>query len=83
MLLISCPFCGERGEAEFAWGGEPVARPSFSATDAEWGDYLYNRTNVKGRIRELWRHAGGCGQWFVMERDTVTHEIFGTVRVGA
>ena len=46
MLLISCPFCGERGEAEFAWGGEPVARPSFSATDAEWGDYLYNRTNV-------------------------------------
>lgn len=83
MLRISCPFCGPRAEVEFTWGGEPVARPAFGATDAQWGDYLYNRTNVKGRNRELWCHGGGCGQWFVMERDTVTHEIFSTVRVGA
>lgn len=77
MLLIACPWCGPRNEPEFSFGGEPAVRPIPAAevSDAQWADYLYARTNPKGRHRELWCHSFGCGQWFAMERDTVTHEI--------
>jgi sarcosine oxidase subunit delta len=40
-------------------------------------DYLYIRANPKGLHRERWVHAAGCGQWLVVERDTVSHEILG------
>jgi len=85
MLTIECPWCGPRGEAEFSYGGEPAVRPVPAAevSDAQWADYLYARTNTKGRSTELWCHAGGCGQWFRMERSTVTHEIFATARLSA
>jgi sarcosine oxidase subunit delta len=85
MLTIPCPWCGPRGEAEFQFGAEPAVRPVPAAevSDAQWADYLYMRTNPKGRSTELWCHAGGCGQWFRMERDTVTHEIFTTSRLSA
>ncbi len=74
MLLIACPWCGPRDEPEFACAGELSARPA-QADDAGWADYLFFRDNVRGPRRELWRHAGGCGQWFTVQRDTVTHEI--------
>ena len=85
MLNIPCPFCGPRGEAEFTFGGEPAVRPipAGDVSDTQWADYLFMRTNTKGRNRELWCHAGGCGQWFLMERDTVTHDIHETRRLGA
>ena len=77
MLLIPCPWCGPRDEPEFSFGGEPAARPvpAASVSDAAWSDYLYFRTNAKGPAREVWCHAGGCGQWFVIVRDTLTHAI--------
>jgi sarcosine oxidase subunit delta len=78
MQLIPCPWCGERAEPEFVCGGEPVARPPLSVDDAGWADYLYLRTNTKGVHREVWCHAGGCGQWFVLTRDTVTHAVHGS-----
>jgi len=85
MLSIPCPLCGPRDEPEFLFGGEPAARPAPAekVSDEAWADYLYFRDNDKGRHRELWCHAGGCGQWFVMERDTVTHAVYATRRPGA
>ena len=84
MLLIECPWCGPREESEFHCGGEAhVARPERpeALSDAEWADYLFMRTNPKGRHRERWVHEAGCGRWFNVERDTVTHEIIAVYRM--
>ncbi len=78
MLLIKCPWCGERAETEFSYGGEAgIKRPlePDKLTDEEWADYLFNRSNPKGAHHELWNHAGGCRRWFEAERDTVTYRI--------
>ena len=85
MLRIPCPFCGPRDEIEFAYGGEAhIARPenSWTLSDADWADYVFLRSNPKGRHAERWRHAHGCGRWFNALRDTVTHEIVATYRIG-
>jgi sarcosine oxidase, subunit delta len=84
-MLICCPWCGPRGEVEFGYGGEAgVVRPvpADRIAAGEWAQYLYFRSNEKGAHRELWCHEGGCGQWFVMLRDTVTHEIAATAKIG-
>lgn len=76
MLRIECPWCGARDEPEFAFGGEAhVARPPFECDDATWARYLFVRENPKGAHAERWCHTYGCGQWFNVVRDTVTHEI--------
>jgi sarcosine oxidase, subunit delta len=80
MLLIPCPWCGLRPEIEFHYGGEAnIARPADSSavTDAEWAEFLYRRTNPKGRHVERWRHMHGCGRFFNCERDTATDRITG------
>lgn len=77
MLRITCPYCGERDEQEFNWGGEShIRRPELVASDAQWGDYLFNRNNLKGLSFERWCHSYGCNQWFNVARNTVTHEIY-------
>lgn len=86
MLTIDCPWCGPRGESEFVYGGEAgLARPGPAAAvdDATWSRYIYVRRNEKGAHHELWCHNGGCGQWFTMVRDTVTHTIASTGKIGA
>jgi sarcosine oxidase subunit delta len=78
MLLIPCPWCGERDENEFVCGGEAdVVRPRDpdATSDVEWTDYLFARANRRGRHRERWLHRHGCGQWVVIERDTASHAI--------
>lgn len=78
MIVIRCPSCHEqRTEEELVYGGEAgIARPDPQAcTDAQWTDYLYMRRNRKGAFAEQWCCAAGCGQWFLVERDTVTHAI--------
>ena len=76
MLRIECPFCGLRDEPEFTCGGElQAARPQAGAGDQAWGEYLFYRENPKGPLTERWCHSFGCGQWFNVVRDTVTHEI--------
>lgn len=78
MLLIECPWCGPRTEEEFWCGGEShIVRPTLSLdiSDAKWAKYLYYRKNTKGVEFERWLHRYGCGQWFNVARDTVTHEI--------
>lgn len=83
MLRISCPFCGTRDETEYRFGGEShITRPGPEVTDAEWSDYLFNRENPKGMHYERWCHVFGCGQWFNVARDTVTHEIHAVYRMG-
>ena len=78
MLLIDCPYCGSRDEAEFSCGGEAhIARPlaENTITDAQFADYLFYRDNPKGVFLERWRHAAGCRRWFNAVRDTVSHEF--------
>jgi sarcosine oxidase subunit delta len=85
MLLINCPYCGPRPEAEFANGGQAhIARPAdpMSLTDDEWAAYLYMRDNTKGLHHERWRHANGCGRFFNASRDTTTDVIKRTYRMG-
>ena len=78
MLLIECPFCGPRDEAEFSCGGEAhIVRPERpeALDDAAWADYLFMRSNLKGAFSERWCHSHGCRRWFNMARDTVTYEV--------
>lgn len=78
-MLIRCPHCGDRISEEFtALGDATVVRPASTdpSTMDQWFDYVFIRPNPKGRHREYFQHTGGCRAWLVVERDTVTHEIF-------
>jgi len=86
MLLIPCPYCGERPEPEFSYGGQAhIARPAQpSAIEAQaWADYLYRRDNVRGVQAERWRHVRGCGRFFNALRDTRNDHFLATYEVGA
>jgi sarcosine oxidase subunit delta len=83
MLLIPCPYCGPRPELEFKHAGEAhVVRNPGVADDADWGAFLYTRSNTRGPIAERWRHASGCGRFFNCLRDTVSDAILQTYRIG-
>ena len=76
MLQIPCLYCGPRDESEFVCGGTShMVRPPLTSSDSEWGEYLFFRDNPKGMHRERWLHRHGCGQWFNLVRNTVTHDI--------
>jgi sarcosine oxidase subunit delta len=76
MMQIPCIYCGPRDESEFTCGGTShIARPDVAQSDQTWGEYLFFRDNPKGLHFERWRHVQGCGQWFNVARNTVTHEI--------
>ncbi|MGO9974999.1 MAG: sarcosine oxidase subunit delta [Solirubrobacteraceae bacterium] len=78
-FLLTCPYCGVREVADFAFGGEVNPRPRQSPTDRELWRYNYFRRNVAGVQREWWYHRSGCRTWFLAERDTRTNEV---LRVG-
>jgi sarcosine oxidase subunit delta len=85
MLKISCPWCGERSEEEFRFGGPAhLERPAQdeSVSDEAWASYLFMRDNIKGISLERWCHTHGCGQWFNMARDTLSHKIYITYKMG-
>jgi heterotetrameric sarcosine oxidase delta subunit len=78
MLLIRCPWCGDRDEIEFSYGGQadlPYPSDPFALTDEAWAGYLFVRDNPKGAFRERWVHTHGCRRWFDVTRDTLTNEI--------
>jgi sarcosine oxidase subunit delta len=84
MLLIPCPYCGERPEIEFRHGGEAhIARAERPAEldDTAWAAFLYLRSNPKGLHAERWRHIHGCGRFFNALRDTVTDKFAATYRI--
>ncbi|MCX7299351.1 MAG: sarcosine oxidase subunit delta [Rhodobacterales bacterium] len=80
MLTLTCPYCGVAAdETELAAGGEAhLKRFGPGSTDAEFDTYMFARENPKGVHFERWRHAYGCGKWFLAARDTNTLEVFGT-----
>ena len=83
MLRIDCPWCGTRDELEFSCGGEAhITRLTIDADDATWADYLFFKENTKGIHYEQWIHMYGCGRWFNVARDTVTHEIHAVYEMG-
>lgn len=80
MQLFPCPFCGSRPEPEFHFGGEagktrPEPAPSIAAGD--WSRFLHLNRNPKGETKEIWLHLT-CGEFFLLERNTATHEVFGS-----
>jgi sarcosine oxidase subunit delta len=77
-MRIPCPFCGERGNEEFAYRGDAtVRRPAEHGPEARaaWVDYVYIRDNPAGPHRELWQHVHGCRSWLVVTRDVRTHAV--------
>ncbi|MFI6654423.1 sarcosine oxidase subunit delta family protein [Streptomyces sp. NPDC050523] len=85
MLLIPCPWCGPRDEAEFHYGGQahvPYPEDPSALTDEEWARYLFFRDNPKGPFAERWNHTSGCRRWFNAVRDTSTNEVLTVYRVG-
>ncbi|KZL10953.1 sarcosine oxidase subunit delta [Pseudovibrio sp. Ad26] len=86
MLLIHCPYCKEKlPELEFEYAGQAhIARPDNPAeqTDAEWRDYLFIRSNVRGDHAEQWRHSHGCGRYFNALRNTVSDKFIATYEIG-
>ncbi len=86
MLLIDCPFCGPRPEIEFRYGGEAhLSRVPGNAvtSDEQWVEYLYFRSNPRGRHLERWRHAHGCGRFFNAVRNTLTDRFVSTYPIGS
>jgi heterotetrameric sarcosine oxidase delta subunit len=79
-MLIPCPYCGDRDAGEFEYGGDAtVRRPSApNATPEDWYRYLYCRDNPRGLHTEYWQHTHGCRSWFVVRRDTLSHELHGS-----
>lgn len=78
MMTLPCPWCGPRDQEEFRWRGQAhIVRPAQPELigDEAWARYLFARDNTRGNAHELWHHIYGCGGWFAMERDTVSHAI--------
>jgi sarcosine oxidase subunit delta len=79
MQLFPCPFCGLRDETEFhfaAPAGKVRPEPAGEVSAEHWASYLYMKPNPHGASREIWLHLA-CGEFFLMERDTMTHEVAG------
>lgn len=77
MQIFNCPFCGPRDEREFHFVAEAgKTRPDTQqeVTARDWGQYLHDVRNEKGRVREIWMHTT-CAELFVMERDSVTMDV--------
>ncbi len=78
-MRITCPCCGTRDRREFTYQGDALAldRPDRDAGAQAWDDYVHNRANPAGQTQDLWYHDP-CGAWIVVDRDTVTHAVYGS-----
>lgn len=75
MLLIDCPHCGARAQAEFAYERTLDSIVTLDMPAADAVARLYARANPRGEDRELWHHRHGCRQWLVLHRHRRTHAI--------
>lgn len=85
MLVVECPWCGERDQTEFSCHGEAhIVRPENpdELSEAEWGDYVFFRQNIKGYQYERWVHDHGCRRWFNALRHSVTDKFVATYKPG-
>lgn len=80
MLTLTCPHCAiAADETELAPGGPAhLRRAGPESDDAAFEAYLFVRDNPRGVHFERWRHAAGCGKWFIAARATDTLEVFAT-----
>ena len=49
MLNIKCPYCGDRSQKEFAYGGDgTITRPKLNQeiSDEEWDNFIYLLDNL-------------------------------------
>lgn len=78
MKLLRCPINGPRPVSEFQYAGEirPMPDPA-TCSDAEWADYVFNRSGAPGVKKEWWLHVAS-GVWFVAERDTAADRVLRT-----
>jgi heterotetrameric sarcosine oxidase delta subunit len=76
MLLINCPYCGERDESEFRYGGRRVIYPPLdsSAGIEKWHRAIHLHDNSQEPIREFWYHESACELWIEINRDIDSHE---------
>jgi sarcosine oxidase, subunit delta len=80
-MRVECVWCGPRDESEFRCAGpvtEPLPSDLDSLTGVAWARVLYQRANPEGWVDERWLHAAGCGQWLIVTRHTVSHEMAGS-----
>jgi len=78
MKLLTCPINGPRPLQEFVFGGEVRAMPDpAGVTDAQWSDYVFNRSGEPAVKREWWYHFASS-TWFIAERDNVSDQILRT-----
>ena len=81
MQIFKCPFCGKRNETEFhflAEAGKPRPEPAEEVSDTQWADYLYFYQSPRGKTAEIWVHTP-CGEFFILERDTITREVYRSI----
>ncbi|ESR22829.1 sarcosine oxidase subunit delta [Lutibaculum baratangense] len=85
MFVITCPYCGERDQAEFVSGGQAHRTRPLNAhemSDADWGDWVFMRDNPKGIFAERWFHSAGCRRWFNALRNTATDQFLAFYPMG-
>ena len=82
MLTLECPYCHVAAEeTELAPGGQAhLKRHGAGSSDDQFEAYMFARANPRGVHFERWRHAYGCGKWFLAARCTLTLEVFGTYK---
>lgn len=82
MLLITCPHCGPRAQAEFDYERTLDAIVQPDADPAAAMETLFTRANPRGVDEELWRHTYGCRAWLALTRHRVSHEITAIRAIG-
>jgi len=77
MLLINCPYCGERDQSEFSYGGRIRNYPALdsSASIETWHRAIHLHDSSQTPIGEYWHHECGCEQWIEINRDVDSHEM--------
>ena len=75
MMLITCPHCGPRAQAEFTYERTVDSVVQLGADPAQAMELLFARANPRGLDDEIWRHTFGCRAWLVLTRHRMTHAI--------
>ena len=79
MLLIPCPYCGERDSQEFVYRGD--ASPRRPEGEDGFYDYVYLRDNVIGEMAEQEDHHPLIVlEWGKVTVEWWTHKIGGLHR---
>ena len=75
MMLVDCPHCGPRAQAEFTYERTLDSIVMIDMPGDQAISRLYARINPRGLDDELWRHSFGCRAWLVLRRHRTTHAI--------